>query len=140
MILACINFVQFLYSYPHRVQCFYIYYIPNVLIFLYFSFVGKCVVQVVYIIKIIARLGQYHKTIYSRIYINQIKQNTFKGHFGRDRRLVERKKKKSIHQILVSRSKSLLPSKPIQALRKLSRALRCLLRLLTTSVPSYVFE
>jgi len=40
-----------------------------------------------------------------------------------------------LYQILLSRSKSVLPSKPMQALRKLSSALRCLLRLLTTSVP-----
>lgn len=34
----------------------------------------------------------------------------------------------------------MLPSKPMQALRKLSSALRCLLRLLTTSVPTRNFE
>lgn len=41
-----------------------------------------------------------------------------------------------IHQTLVSRRISLFPSKPMQAFKKLSRALRCLLRLLTTSVPN----
>jgi hypothetical protein len=40
-----------------------------------------------------------------------------------------------IYQSLVSSKRSLLPSNPIQAFKKLSKALRCLLRLLTTSVP-----
>lgn len=40
------------------------------------------------------------------------------------------------YQILVSSSKSLLPSKPTQALRKVSSAFLCLESELTTSVPS----
>lgn len=40
-----------------------------------------------------------------------------------------------VYQILVSNNKSVLPSRPTQALRNASSALRCLLRLLTTSEP-----
>jgi len=67
------------------------------------------------------------------------------GHFGRGRDSITHSKnisaaREAIYQILVSRSKSVLPSKPMQALRKLSSALRCLLRLLTTSVPTRKFQ
>lgn len=44
------------------------------------------------------------------------------------------------YQILVSSSKSLLPSKPTQALRKVSSAFLCLDSELTTSVPSNTRE
>lgn len=40
-----------------------------------------------------------------------------------------------VYQILVSNNKSALLSRPTHALRNASRALRCLLRLLTTSEP-----
>ena len=47
----------------------------------------------------------------------------------------ESERKPIVYQSLVSSKRSLLLSKPTQAFKKLSRALRCLLRLLTTSVP-----
>lgn len=43
----------------------------------------------------------------------------------------------TLYQMRVSSMRSLLPSKPTQAFKKASRALRCLLRLLMTSVPGF---
>ena len=76
--------------------------------------------------------------------VTRVRITKCSGHFGRGRDNITHSKNisagEAIYQILVSRSKSVLPSKPMQALRKLSRALRCLLRLLTTSVPIGIFE
>jgi len=66
----------------------------------------------------------------TKIYIGELR-TTFGNGTTNDRCL-------RVYQILVSRSKSTLFSKPRQALRKDSRALRCLLRLLTTSVPERI--
>lgn len=42
----------------------------------------------------------------------------------------------AVYQMRVSMSRSLLPSRPMQAFKNVSSALRCLFRLFTTSVPA----